>query len=163
MEELPRGRGALKLHNPIGLPSPPGVERKGLLPARRGCRDLGPSEACPSRLPIHAVVGVEGAHAMIKGTLDRRIERSQRIALVEPPNRPLPCVWVVRAQRYSVKDAARLVEHVLFHIGLPVHQRPVARRTLEFRPSILLAFHPMADAPLTHEEVEIVDAAWSKS
>src|SRR5258705_7845429 len=96
---------------------------------------------------------------MVEAAFDRRIERTMRIAAVDPPDRPLCALGIVSAQGRAIGDAARLVERVLFDILRSVDEKAIAASAIEFPPFAACALEPMMDAPFAGEEIEIMRAA----
>ena len=129
-------RLAYECHDPIRFPGFPGIERIRLLPARGSGRDVRPDEPGPRWLAIHQAIGIEGTDAVIETTHDRRVERSQWITAVDPPDRPPPHLRVVCPNRSTIRPAARLVEDVLLHVCAPAQERALAGRSVEFQPGL---------------------------
>src|SRR3954447_11965855 len=93
---------ALEIHVPVHFPRLAAIGRIRLLPLRGARRDVRPRVAHADGFSTQRVVGIEVPDAVLEMALHRRIERVVRHAAVEPPDRPLACLRVVRAKAYAV-------------------------------------------------------------
>src|SRR5262245_20612214 len=93
-----RPGGALEFHHPVRLPRLAFIEGVSLLPMRRGRRDVGPDQPRGQRQVVERRGAIELADAVLPVTLHGWIEVVSRFAAVEPPDRPLLFLRIVRAQ-----------------------------------------------------------------
>jgi len=93
---------------------------------------------------------------------DRRVEISEGIAAVEPPDGPLRGLRIIRAEADTTIFAAWQLDHVVVHVGPAVHEREVVAGSFEFHPFVIvgqpLLLAAVIDLPLADEEIEIVQA-----
>src|SRR5205823_12734058 len=108
---------ASEIHHPVRFPRGAAVDRERLLPVTWRGRDPGPGEAHADRAAVQHLVGQERARAVAKATTHGRIERAERCATVEPPDRPLSGLGVEGFHAGGAIAALRELEHVV--VGYP--------------------------------------------
>src|SRR6185437_10433180 len=106
---------------PVGLPGLAAVAGEGLLPVGGGSGDARPDEAHFDGLAAQAVIGIEGAHAVLETALHRRVQVGGGIAAVIPPYGPDAGLGIVGAHRHPVIGAFRLPEFVVVHVAVAAH------------------------------------------
>ncbi len=104
--------------NPVGFPSLAAVRRISLFPVTRRGGDVGPDEARPNLLSVERIIAIESAHTVLEAPSHRWIQRAQRRAAIQPPDRPLLGLRVERAQRYTPIRIPRHVKDEVIHIAV---------------------------------------------
>src|SRR5882757_6154675 len=92
-------RSPPEIRRPIRFPCLATIGGKSLFPVSGGRGDMRPEEPHADGFSPERIVGIEGADAVLETAPDRRVEVAGRIAPVEPPDRPVPGLRIVRAQR----------------------------------------------------------------
>src|SRR6185503_15979181 len=153
---------SFEIAHPVRFPGLAAVRRVGLFPMRARRRDLRPDVADADRTSVEGVVGVERAGAL-EAAFERRIETADRIAAVEPPDRPLPRLRVERAHADAAVCAIWNAEPVLAHVACSAERRACALPAVELDP-LGASGEPRLQAtvmhlPVAEQEIEIVHAA----
>jgi hypothetical protein len=90
---------------------------------------------------------------------DRGLAHQRHVAAVDPPDRPVLLLCVVRAHRDAVGRSGRAGKHVLFDVRCTGHQRAHAAGPFEFVPLARRTLDAMVDAPIASQEIETLWAA----
>src|SRR4029453_9670209 len=102
------GAGAGEMHDPVGLPTRAAVRREGLLPPRRGSRDLRPAEPHLDRPAVEGLIGEEGSAPVLEAAAHRRVDGE--IPRIEPPDQPLAGLLVEGADAHGAIGPAGQLE-----------------------------------------------------
>src|SRR5262249_60475297 len=104
------------------------------LAARSARGDLAPDVPGPDPLPVDDVVRVERPGPVLEPADDRRLQRTQRVARVEPPDGPLLGLRIEGADGDTAPHAAVDEELVVFNIRQPTHDLVDAALAPELSP-----------------------------
>src|SRR5262249_22858122 len=132
------------------------------LAARSARCDPAPDVPGPDLLPVDDIVRVERSGAVLEPADDRRLQRTQRVARVEPPDGPLLGLRIEGADGDTAPHAAVDEELVVFNIRQPTHDLVVAALALGLDP-LLSAVRLLLQGPVVHPpgadlEVEVTSA-----
>ena len=145
--------------SPVGLPGLATVNGEGLLPVGRGGGDVRPSEAHLNGLAAQGVIGIEGAHAVLKAALHRRVQIGG-ISPVVPPDGPGARLGVVGAHRHAVVGTFRLAQLGVVHVAVTTHGEPQSLTAVVIEPVVIVGQpffqHVVVDGPAPGPEVESV-------
>src|ERR1035438_3236453 len=126
-----------KVHAPVDLPGLAAVGRVSLLPMCRILGDLRPDVPSLDGFPIERVVTLERADTVLKVPNYRRTDL-ERIALVQPPDRPGLRLWIVSAYAHPVIGVDRLADVVVVHIAVSIQRRPIPACAVKFHPFVIV-------------------------